>query len=172
MGAMKNETLPKVFFHFKFFFISFLFISFGAPFFREKKTKMSKMFYAANITKIAEVELGRDIPAEAGPVFDFFISTQIVRREIQSMPDRDGILFLIRAIDEIRDLCVLGNFLNAPQGKLKMIQHLGFFTVYKLLGIMAVNVALVEEACGASHADTFNRLNTVPTLEPFVVTMS
>ena len=53
-----------------------------------------------------------------------------------------------------------------------MIQHLGFFTVYKLLGMMAVNVALVEEGCGASHADTFNRLNTVPTLEPFVVTMS
>ncbi|MFB1021009.1 MAG: hypothetical protein QMC37_12325, partial [Flavobacteriales bacterium] len=58
------------------------------------------------------------------------------------------------------------------EGKLKMIQHLGFFTVYKLLGMMAVNVALVEEGCDASHAETFNRLNTVPTLEPFVVTMS
>jgi hypothetical protein len=137
---------------------------------------MNKMIYAADLTSVIEVELGRVIPLEAGPVLEFFISILVVRREVQSMPKRDAILFLICAIDEIRNLCVVGKKyilgLDEPKKRLNLIQHLGFFTVYKLLGMLVVNMALAEEECGASHADTFNRLNTVPTLEPFVVTMS
>lgn len=139
---------------------------------RERERARDAMKPVTNLVEVKDaLDRVADRSREITAVFKLFVTIRVVRREMLSMPGRETTVFLVSAIDAIRELCVYGKHAH-PELSLNnhnLVMYLSLFTVYTMLGVSAVKTALIEESWGTMYADAFAIITGAPTLDAFEV---